>query len=155
MIVQKSRTSRRVSSVAVVMTMLIAASCGTARSPEAFCDTLRSEKERILSQLESRQDAAASSGDPLLEMFVLTGATFEAFGELRTYTRKLAEVAPEEIRVEAELVAEGVSAQLDAQTTAASDPLGALFSGLVGGLSYAGPLNSLNSYALNTCGEGI
>lgn len=123
------------------------------RSVETFCSTIRSEKERILAQFEGT--SSAGDGDDLAEVLAGLGASIQGLGELRTYTRKVADAAPEEIRVEAELMAESIESQLDAAQGGLSDPLGALASSLFAGLSGSGPTSAVDDYARANCGEGI
>jgi hypothetical protein len=141
---------------AAIAGVLVVSACAGGndeRSVEAFCSMIRSEKERILDQFETT--SSAGDGDEFAEVLAGLGASIQGIGELRTYTRKLADVAPEEIRVEAELMAESMDDQLDAAQGAASDPLGALASTLFAGLSGSGPTSAVDDFARANCGEGI
>ena len=55
------------------------------RSVESFCSTMRSEKARILEQLEGVQAAAESSDDEFAGVLLGLGGSMQALGELRTY----------------------------------------------------------------------
>jgi len=123
------------------------------RSVEAFCSMIKSEKERILDQFDA--SSSAGDGDEFGEVLAGLGASIQGIGELRTYTRKLAAVAPDEIRVEAELMAESMDDQLDAAQDGLSDPLGALGSSLFAGLAGSGPTSAVDDFAWANCGEGI
>lgn len=143
--------------VAVVVVALSGVSCGGGpeRSTESFCATLRSEKARILDQFNATSHSADASGDDLASLFAGLGGSIQALGELRAYFHKLAEVAPDEIRTEAELVADNYDEQMDAAGDAGSNPLGALTSSLFNGLAVSGQLDRLNQFAVSNCGEGI
>ena len=83
------------------------------------------------------------------------GASIQALGELRTYLRKLAIVAPNEIRTDAEIVAQDYDDQLKAAKDALKDPLSAIASSLIDGMMMSGQLNRLNQFALDNCGQSI
>ena len=141
--------------IASALVVLSIAGCdgGSDRSVEAFCSTITSEKARILEQFD--ETSSMGQGDDGLEVLAGLAASIQGLGELRTYTRKRAAVAPDEIRVEAELMAETVAKQLDAASDAISDPLGALVGGFMSGLEGSGPTNTVNEFARENCGEGI
>lgn len=147
--------SRRGRWTLVAAFLLVCSGCSSDRSTEAFCRTLESEQERILDEFDRDLEAAESLDDPLLEVLATAATSLQALGELRSYTEKLAAVAPAEIQVDAELMAEGVSKQFEAMAEAPGDPLGALFGGLVDGLTYAGPTDRVNRFAIESCGRGI
>ena len=126
-----------------------ATACSGGRSTEAFCDTLRSEKQRILAQFESTSQLGA--GDEFAEALMGLGASAQAIGELQTYFRKLADVAPEEIRVEAEIVAENMGELV----TGTELSLEGIAGSLMTGLSISGQLNTINQFALENCGESV
>ena len=133
----------------------IGCSSGPERSAEAFCSTLRSEKERILGQLSDGQAAAEAQDDELVGMLTGLGASVQALGELRTYFGKLADVAPDEIRHEVEILEEEIGEQLDNAQNVADDPLGSLASAFVDSFSLSGQLSAVNDYAMDNCGESI
>lgn len=139
----------------VVLALTTACSNGPGRSAEAFCDTLHSEKQRILSQFQDAQQAADATNDELASVLAGLGGSIQALGELRTYFHKLADHAPEEIRTEAEIVADAYDDQMDAAGNAAANPLGALASGLFGSMAISGQLDTMNQFALQNCGESI
>ncbi len=135
--------------------LLLACSNGPERSVDSFCSTMRSEKARILEQLEGAQAAASASDDEFAGVLLGLGGSLQALGELRTYFAKLSDVAPEEIRVEVEIVAEAMDEQLDSAGEAASDPLGSFGNALVTSLTTSGQLASVDEFARSNCGEGI
>ena len=141
----------------IIVGLLItgATGCGDDRSAEAFCDTMKSEKARILTGMQASEDAADANPDELAGMFGRLAGSLQGIGELRTYFAKLADVAPEEIRVDVEIVAESFNDQLDSAGDAVSDPVGGLSSGLLTALTTSGQLSSVDSFARENCGEGI
>lgn len=125
---------------------------GSERSVEAFCSTMRSEKKRILTQLES---TSGSSSDDLAGVLAGLGASVQAIGELRTYFRKLERVAPSEIQTEVEIVSQAMDDQLKAAEDAIDNPIASLGSALLTGLTTSGQLQSVDDYARSNCGAGI
>ena len=151
---QRIELSRFSCLAATALAGLALAACGgSERSTEAFCDTLASEKQRILSQFEANSNPATD--DELVTTLAGLGASVQALGELRTYFEKLADVAPEEIRAQAEIVAEQYEKQFDDLQDAASDPLGGLAAGLVNSVAVSGQMNAVHSFARANCGEGL
>lgn len=152
------RVSRR-AGVATVAALLVVGTVGCSSSPErsteAFCSTMKSEQARILAQFNATVDAGKASNDGMTQALMGLGASIQALGELRTYFHKLSDVAPEEIRTEAEIVAQGYDDQLKAAKDAVSDPLGALASTLFEGMMMSGQLDTLNQFAVRECGQSI
>ena len=64
-------------------------------------------------------------------------------------------MAPNEIRTDAEIVAQGYDEQLKAAKDALKDPLSAIASSLIDGMMMSGQLNRLNQFALDNCGQSI
>lgn len=151
----RSRRRHRLLIGAIGIMSVVACSAGADRSVAAFCRTLHDEKERIRGQLDENIAAAEQSGDETLEVLLGLGAGVQALGELRVYFRKLADHAPEEIRVEAELVADEYEKQLDEATEALDNPLGALADGVMSSLTISGPMNTLNDFAVRECDETL
>lgn len=148
---------RRVTMLAaiVAVTSLAVGSCSSGRSTEAFCDTLRSGQEHISGQLEETTYAAQANEDPLAALLVGLGGGIQAMGEVQSYLRELSEVAPEEIRIEAERVSEVFDEQMDAASGAASDPLGAIAGSLFNSIAVSGQVNTVNDFAVENCGQGL
>ncbi len=142
-------------SASVLAVSLLLSSCGTGRSVEAFCDTMISEQDRIVREMEEAQALADQQDDELVSVLIGLGSSLEAIGELRTYTRKLADTAPSEIQTDAEAVADSMDAQFEAMKDSASNPLGALASSLVEGFTSAGSMDRVDSFARANCGRGI
>ena len=116
---------------------------------------MKSEQARILAQFNATVDAGNASSDGMVQALSGLGASIQALGELRTYLRKLAIVAPNEIRTDAEIVAQGYDDQLKAAKDALKDPLSAIASSLIDGMMMSGQLNRLNQFALDNCGQSI
>lgn len=126
---------------------------GQTRSVSAFCNTLHSEKQRILAQFNATSQSGSS--DQLVRALAGVGASLQALGELRTYFHKLSDVAPDQIRDDAEIVAKDWDHQIDTAASAAAHPLSALAGALVTGVTTSGQLNSMNQFALTHCHESI
>lgn len=126
---------------------------GDERSAEAFCSTMKSEKQRILAQFEAT--SSAGSPESLEGALAGAGASIQALGELRTYLHRLSDVAPDEIQAPLEIVKDAYDKQFEQMGDAARNPLGALASGLVGSMATSGQLSELDAYAREHCGEGI
>lgn len=141
--------------VAGIVLLLLAAGCGDGRSVTAFCDTLRSEKERIVTQLNTTVAAGEASGDDLVAAFSNLGASITALGELRTYFNRLAAVAPDEIRTEVDIIAGQYDQMVDGAGDHVTDPFAALGSALFGGLTIAGQISTVDRYARQHCNEGL
>lgn len=141
-------------STALVGAALLVGGCGgQTRSVAAFCSTLHSEKQRILAEFNST--AHSVSSDQLVQALSGLGASLQALGELRTYFHKLSDVAPDEIKAEAEIVAKDWDQQVADAANEAAHPLSALAGALINGATTSGQLNTLNQFALNNCHESI
>jgi hypothetical protein len=116
---------------------------------------MSSEKDRILANMEDTMDAGRASGDEGLAVLAGLVASIQGLGELETYLAKLAKVAPEEIATEVELVRDHFANQRESMRDALSDPLGALASGFVDGVMISGPLNTVDEWAVENCGENL
>jgi len=133
----------------------VSCSSGPERSVESFCTTLRSEKERILAQIDQGSAAAEAQSDELASGMMSLGVTLQALGELRTYFHELADVAPDEVRTEVEIIRDEVDKQFDTAGDAASNPLGSLAEAVVSGFAMSGQMETVNNFAKDNCGEGI
>jgi hypothetical protein len=122
---------------------------------ERFCETMRAEQERIVAQLEGSQEGMEGGEGDFGDALVAIVGIVQAVGELRTYFAELEAVAPDEIQPELEIVVEEYDEQLDAAEGAASDPVGAIAAGIMSGITLSGPMQTLNAYALDHCGQSI
>lgn len=117
---------------------------------------MRAEKERITAQMDAT--ASLGGGDDTLNVLMGLGASMQGFGELRTYFRKLAETAPDEIRTEAEVVADSYEDQYAQAMDIQTNPLGIaaqFLSLLLQGVGTSGQMQALSDYAQANCGENI
>ena len=125
------------------------------RTAAAFCSTMKSEQSRILAQFNSSKDAAAGQNDAFANALMGVGATVQALGELRTYFHKLSAVAPKEIEEQTKLVADWYDDQVKSSKGAISNPLGTLASSALDGIMISGPMNTVNKFALQNCGQSV
>lgn len=137
--------------VAVVAASLLLAGCGTQRSTEAFCRVLEEQKQQYLETYDADQLDGMSEGD---QLFGGIGLTLGAMGEIPLIYRKLADVAPEEIRADTEAVAEGFEKMLGSGGQAVSDPLSFAFGGLLQSFQMSGPLTRVEQFAIDNCDSG-
>ena len=121
------------------------------RSAENFCKTMKAEQARIRAGLDEATASAAAAGDDFAEALLSLTAGVQALGELEVYFRKLAKVAPEEIEAETELLSE----KIGGLTEVPEPSITGLAGSFLASLQLAGPLNTVNSYALDHCGQGI
>jgi hypothetical protein len=135
------------------LTFLLAGCGGQTRSAAAFCSTLHSEKQRILAEFNA--SSHPNSSDQLVQVLSGFGASLQALGELRTYFHKLSDVAPDEIKDDAQIVANDWDQQVSSAANNAAHPLSGILSALVSGATSSGQLNTLNQYALAHCHESI
>jgi len=121
------------------------------RSTEAFCKTMISEQKRIVDQLNLTAGGADGTGDDFAKALLGVMASVQAIGELNTYFRKLAKVAPAEIQTEAELMAD----KIGDLTKVPDMSLQGLVGSFMGALEVSGPLSTLNAFATKNCGRPI
>lgn len=151
--VTRERGRRAELTVALCAVVITSCSNVEARSAERFCSTMLAEKSRIRAQFDALADS--NTGDNFLDVIGGLSASIQAIGELRTYFNKLAAVAPDEIRHEAEIVAQQYDHQLENVQNAMSNPLDAAVSAVVGSITISGQVNSLDRFARQHCGESI
>lgn len=147
---------RAIAATAIIGVAVAAGACGgdnQGRSVEAFCTTMKSEKQRILDQFDAGTYPADSGS--IADILAGPAATVQAFGELRSYFDRLAAVAPEQIRVPMQIVADEYAAQFEKMSDIAKNPLAALAGNMFGALAISGQLNEVDTYAREHCGEGI
>jgi hypothetical protein len=139
-------------SICLTVGVLIAG-CGQTRSTSAFCGTLHSEKQRILAEFNATSQPG--SADQLVRVLSGLGASLQALGELRTYFHKLADVAPDEIKDDAQIVAQDWDQQVQNAGNVAANPLANLAGAFINSMTTSGQLNTLNQFALTNCHESI
>lgn len=159
--VRRGVSARTVVVTWTLVALIAPAACSSRpkRSAEAFCSTMRSEKKRILGQLDDADaQLDGGSGDPAesaVKLLMEIGQGIQAIGELRTYFHKLERVAPDEIRTEVGIVADAIDEQLDSAKDAVDNPLKALGGALVTGFMTSGQMQAVDTYAREHCGESI
>ena len=117
------------------MTGMLLTACAVTRDSATYCETVATHKDRYLNSMS--QAAEGSLGD------LLTGLS--AIGDLKNMWVALAEVAPEEIRIDTEAVRDAWIAQEKA--AANGDVGGALISGLLN----SGSMSRVDSYIRDNC----
>lgn len=144
-------TTRKI--VSALVAVVLASGCSDGRSVEAYCEVLESENQRIRDKYSDRFDGAGE--DPLADLVVGVASLLEAQGDIALLTERLAERAPEEVRLEHEAVAEFTREQADSAADAVTDPLGALAGAVVGSFTNSGNVRTVDRYASENCGMSI
>jgi hypothetical protein len=116
---------------------------GPTRSVAAYCTYLYGQG----GQLRSRWKRSASQ-DPLSAL----GSVFSAPGELAGFFHDLSERAPGDIAPDVQTLGAAFKRISEQEGAAASDPLGALASGLAEGLASTAAEQRFNEYSLRHCG---
>lgn len=114
---------------------------------QAFCDTLQTESAELRNRYEAEIEAAVGDGD------LLTGALslIAALGDVKPLLTRLAEVAPQEIRVDAERIAEQYVEPADIS----GDPLTAVMTGIFQGAALQGSVERVDDFAARECGQPL
>lgn len=139
--------------VAVLVVVLVVRHMTPVRSVESFCATYKKEA----TTLHDKYDRAASNAkadDSLSSMINGLGTVAQAPGDLVVLFDRLDKVAPDDIQPDVEAVRDSLKKQADAAGEMASNPLGALFSGLINGLQNMGSFERVNNYIIENCEEG-
>lgn len=121
------------------------AACDDGRSVDAFCSVHDKYKDRYLTSMQ----AATEKLNGQFLSGLLQGAA--AIGDLSNMWNALADVAPDEIRSDAETVAERWQKQADLAAEFIDHPLKAAASALGGALQAAGPLNRVDQFVKDHC----
>lgn len=140
------RTTSRWTATALTAALVLTA-CGDGRSPAAFCDTMAEHRERYTAAMHSAQ-GQVGQGDAA----GLLGGTVQAFtalADLQVMWNELAEVAPEEIRVDVERIRDTSQKQLDA--LGEGSLLSSITSGVVSGLSSTGSYGRVDEFTRIHC----
>lgn len=120
----------------------VAAGCGNQRSVENYCSTMVKHRDRYLT---SMNDAGKSD--------VLSGLAkgLSAVADLRDMWKEMADVAPEEIRVDTEKVRDAYAKQVEITEQNAGKPMAAAAKGLVAGAMASGSVLRVDSYVRKNC----
>lgn len=133
------RTGRPVASFALISILATASlTACSQRSTEAFCSTMEEHKTRYLEAWSQASGEGAVAG-------LVGGAS--AVGDLKIMWDELAEVAPDEIRPDAEAVRDAWKQQEDAAKN--GDWMGAV----AGGLMNSGSMSRVDQYARENCDD--
>ncbi len=116
---------------------------------EAFCAVHDLHKQDYLAAFDSAN--ASLEGGDLLGGLLEAGV---ALGDLNTLWKKLVEAAPEEIRVDTEIVSEGWEKMTDLAVEAVDNPLKGLGSALLNSFKLAGPLKRVDQFVRENCDDG-
>lgn len=143
----RERTVRAAAVLGVVSMVL--AGCGSERSPEAFCGTMDKHKERYLAAMDSATESLESgtAGGALAGL----GGGLAAISDLQAMWEELADVAPEDIRVDVELIRDENQKQLDAAGENLDNPLGALGSAMMSGFKTYGAYQRVDEFTGTHC----
>lgn len=142
-----TRSRRRLAAGALTAIVLVSGCSGGGRSAAAFCDELDTGME----ELRASANDAAQQENPMVGLLGLVGT----LGDLQRLLERLADVAPEEIQQDAEVVRDVMARQADTAGDAVSDPLGALASSLGDSLLNQGSFRRLDEFARAECGQPV
>lgn len=123
-----------------VLLVLLSAGCGggaSARSAEAYCDTVGKHRDRYLSAMDAASSAGGLSG-------LLGGVA--AIGDIKNMWVDLAKVAPDEIQTDTEAVRDSWKASEEASRK--GDYLGVFTTAL----SNSAASQRVSDYITETCG---
>jgi hypothetical protein len=128
-----------------VFTAVLTGCGGSERSPEAYCkafyETAAPIRETYVEADENVED------DPIGSI----ATVLQAPGDMVVIFSHMSEHAPDEIRSDTEAAQHSLEDQQDSLGDALSDPLGALGSGLVNGLTSAGSFSRVDAYLNQHC----
>jgi hypothetical protein len=134
--------------VIVAMTCVIGLSgCGgTTRSVASYCSYFYGEGTQLRNRFIKSSDA--NSQDPFAEL----SSVFADVPEAASFLHQLSLRAPQEIAPDVQVLAQALENFAAQAGSGASDPLGALASGMVDGLETSGAEQRVNEYTLKNCG---
>lgn len=141
--------TRRSTTLAIILLSLVPlTACGGDRTPEAFCSTMETHKDRYL----QATDAALGEVQRGDGAGLLAGSAqmVTALGDLQVMWKDLAEVAPDDIRSDVEVIRDATEEQLEAAGSG-GDTLSMLSSGLLSGLTNAGSYQRVDAFVREHC----
>jgi hypothetical protein len=118
---------------------------GATRSPEAYCRAFYESAAPVREQYVEAGEEAES--DPLSALVTLLSVP----GDLTVIFDKMAEHAPSEIKADTEEARDALKKQQESLGDALSDPLGAIGSGVIAGLTSSGSFSRIDSYLQEHC----
>jgi hypothetical protein len=120
---------------------------GSERSAESYCDVWKREATRLHDKYQAAADG--TDADPFGSLLTVAAAP----GDLVVLFDKLAKVAPDEIQSEVETIHDSLKDQQDAMGDAIDNPIGAIGSSLISGLTNAGSYQAVEEYTTEHCGS--
>lgn len=122
--------------------------CGSGRSVAAVCKVWDTEGLALHERYEHDAGNVKSVEGMLTDIASVLGAP----GELEHMMNRMADVAPTEVQPDFESVAQAFKKLSESESTAITDPLGAIGGNLVEALSSEGSFNRVNSFISSNCG---
>lgn len=121
-----------------------------------YCRVLRSEKKRILDQLNKRSGEADAQHSEFASAILKLGASVEALTELKTYFRRLAAVAPDKnIAIDLTTMADAYQKAEEDSVKSAGNPMKSLAVAALNSFVLRAPTQRVNDYTIANCGESI
>lgn len=141
-------THGRTTLIVALLAAALVAGCGDARTPEAFCSTMETHQDRYLEATNAALgEVQRGDGAGLLAG---SAQMVSALGDLQVMWKDLAEVAPDDVRSDVEIIRDATAQQLEA-AQAGGDALSMLSSGLLSGLTNAGSYQRVDAYVREHC----
>jgi len=138
----------------VLLTVLLSACGGTTRSVAAFCQTYHQQKSAYLTKYGglASQVSSESKTDPLAAVVGGIAGSFSAFGDIKVMFDRLDQVAPSDVEPDVDAVYKSLQQEESSLAAEASNPLGALFSGVITALTTSGSWQRVSNYISANCG---
>lgn len=133
----------------ILVLSCVLAGCGAERSPAAFCGVMDKHKERYLVAMDASTQSLESgtAGGALAGL----GEGLAAISDLQAMWKELADVAPDEIRVDVEVIRDENQKQLDAAGGNLDNPLGAIGSAVMSGFKTFGAYQRVDEFTRTHC----
>ncbi len=154
--VGRCRRRRGAGSSIAAATLVLAmglAGCSSGRSVEAFCSTYWDEKKAYVEKYDQAAEDVNSATDPLTGLVGGTVMIASSIGDVVVMFDKLEKAAPESIQPDVAAIRDSMKSQLDGLSGAGANPLAALATGLVQGLTTTGSWQRVGDYVIAECGE--
>lgn len=130
---------------ALALAISLTACGGSTRSPEAYCRAFYETAAPIREHYVEADKEVEK--DPLSALVTLLGAP----GDLTVIFDRMAEHAPGEIKADTEEARDSLKKQQESLGEALSNPLGAIGSGLIAGLTSSGSFTRVGNYLQEHC----
>lgn len=122
---------------------ILLSGCGTTRSAAAYCQVFYGEGSKLRATYSS-----ADANDPLQAL----GTILSAPSQLASFLGQLEAVAPGTIEPAVATLQQAFQEEANEEGDAATDPIGALFGGLVAGLSSQQAAQEVTQWTFRHCG---